>query len=260
MAYYKANLVVAADYFERLVARMRSNNKNVTVKMLASYSDELIGFLFDFAPMAEYLERRNDPLYRFILVAKDYSVHSRQLFRLSLYLSGQSGIVNHPVMLDFKSSQIASIFVLRQALELKFQRIVGVKVFDRIGRGPKLKHSFHYDFIANSIKYFDFVLVDFTGLQKIYEWCNSVVHLAFQPYQWQTDYALQNCSGLFAGGGNDKDVAFHPDGAVVIRNVKDMQREFCQYFSELKRREEAIYCLSCENPEALVDNSIGGRS
>jgi hypothetical protein len=261
-AYCKANLVVAAEYFERLVHRMRSKNqKNITVAILKLYSDELIGFLFDFSLLAVYLHQKHDPTYRFVWAVKNYSVHSSQLYRLGLYLSGQYNSGNGNFALNFKSGQIASIFVLRQSLELKFRRIVGVKIFDKLGRGPKLKHGFYYDYVIKNMRYFEFTSVDFKNLKKIYEWCNSVVHLAFQPFQWQTDYALKNCAGLFKGCGDGKGVAFHPDGAVQIRNLEDMQCDFCAYFvrsQQNDKNDNTIYCLSCENPEALVANPIWG--
>jgi hypothetical protein len=150
-----------------------------------------------------------------------------EIFQSARLIQAQG--IHKNIHLDQKSSQIASIFLLRQAMEVKFSRLIGVYFHDINGGTPRLKHDFHYKFIEDHIRFYDFKFVDFTLLQKIYDWCNVIVHGAFQPLPWQVAYAMQICAGLFMDGEHEGGWSMY--GGIVVNDKAAMQQAFCGYFA-----------------------------
>jgi hypothetical protein len=250
-AYCRVHLAVAIKSLENLIKQIRGNNGKINHTSLRKYSEAIRDYLFDLRPLVEHLERRKDPSYEFFSGGKNYSVHTWELFRLSRQLAIQSAYRKEPFHVDHKTSQIASIFVLRQALEAKFERIIAVALYDSLGQTPKLRHGFHYDFINANPAYFEFTSVHFSLLKKLYDWCNVVVHRAFQPYAWQIDYAHSISSGLFASGNLNKNGGWSIHGGVRIHDLSAMQSAFIAKFC--KEYDHGIWCVETSTPEAVTD-------
>jgi hypothetical protein len=75
----------------------------------------------------------------FFIGSKAYGAYSWEVFRLSRQLALQSAYRGLPFHLDHKTSQIAAAFVLRQALECKFTRLIGVGFHDSSLGTPRVR-------------------------------------------------------------------------------------------------------------------------
>ncbi len=248
-AYCRTHLVVAIKSFDELLKELRGNNQSVSHSNLRRYSEVVRDYVYDLKPIAEHLEKRKDPNYVFFSGAKSYHIYTFELFRLSRQLAIQSAFRKLPFHIDHKASQIASVFVLRQALEAKLERLIAVNLYNSTGSGPKLKHGFHYEFIASNPSYFTFNAVNFNFLEKIYEWCNEVVHRAYQPLAWQIAFAHSICGGLFYPINTPPNAAWSIHNAVEITNILEMQSAFINHFN--KSYAHGIWAAEAREPEAI---------
>jgi hypothetical protein len=180
---------------------------------------------------------------------RTHGVLTLEVFRTSQQLAIQSAFYNQPFHIDHKVSQIASVFVLRQALEEKFFRLVGVEIYDRDGNSPRLRHMFHYDFILANPSYFDFKAVTFRDLRKVYEWCNDVVHRVYHPLAWEINYAHKICRGLFVPLKAEQNARWSINNSVEINNRDEMQSNFIRYFVDYY--DHGIWAVEPVEPEAM---------
>lgn len=249
-AYCKVHLVVAIQTFEKLLKQIRGEKSVLTQGSLQKYAEVIRDYLFDLRPLVETLERRRDPTYEFFGGGKNYGVHTWELFRFSRQLAVQSAFRRERFHFDHKVAQITSIFVLRQAMEKKFERLVAVALYDKLGQTPKLRHGFQYDFIANNLKYFEFTGVRFSDLKKLYDWCNVVVHHAFQPLAWQIAFAHAVSYELFAAGDLSEKGGWSVNGGVRILELDNMQDTFIKHF--VNDYHHGIWCVEPYGPEAVT--------
>jgi len=247
--YCRANLLVANRCFKDLLVQMRGGRVKITSKSLQNYSEIVRSYVFDLKPVAEHLERQKDKDYVLFVGWQNYGVHTWEVFRVSRQLAIQSAFRGQLFHMDFKTSQIASVFVLRQALEAKFFRLVGVEIYNKDGDSPKLRHMFHYDFIVSHPHYFTFRHVAFTDLKKIYEWCNDVVHHVYHAVAWELDFAHEICKGLFNPVSVPPGSGWSINNAVEIKKVDDMQHEFMRHF--VVSYHHGIWAIEAASPEAL---------
>jgi hypothetical protein len=249
-AYCRVHLQLATRQFGILIDEIKGANGKVPIASLRRYSEIVRDYLFDLLPIAEFLERRKDDRYEFFRGGKSYGVASWEIFRVSRQLAIQSAFRGKPFHIDHKTSQIACVFVFRQALEAKFNRIVAVYFLDKNGQTPKIKHDFHYNFIVSNIGCFEFTSVNFPLLGKIYDWCNSIVHQAYQPLAWQIPHAQSVCSGLWAHGPLTKKGGSSVHGGIRILDLEDMQGRFAEHFA--KSYDHGTWCIGFEKPEAVI--------
>jgi hypothetical protein len=247
-AYCRVHLAIAADCFSELAAGLvkRSARKS---KGLKRNAEIIRNYLFDLKGIAEHLEQRKNPGYQFLSGAKNDNVRPTwQIFQLSRQLIIGAGLPES----DFhhSASKIAAVFVLRQALEAKFGQLVAVDVYNSFGQIPRLKHDFHYEFIADNPAYFSFKAVDFALLKKIYDWCNEVINRLYQPYAWQIAYAHKICSGLFDSPSSPSGGRRSTRDAVEIDNATGMQLAFMDRF--ISTYPQGIWALEAGTPEANI--------
>lgn len=244
----RCHLWVALEQFTNLVSQMRDPaNGAITVGQIVRYKDTLRDYLFDLLDFVPFLQRKVAG-YVYFSGAKSFGVHTWQLYLLSQSLASHAA---HRTALDNKAAQIASIVTLRQALELRFQRLVSVYPTDKKGKPPKLRHGFHYDFIVENGRFFHAPGVDFTGLKHLYDWCSEVVHQAYQPYAWQVAWAVERGGQLLgaqaATGGH-----WNLANAVTISDVEAMQAAFEAHF--LQTYSHGEWRMIRMRPEALITN------
>lgn len=179
-AFARANLILADEWMKELVVEMKGASSRITYGALNKYQHVIQDGLFGMKPIIEHLERRKDPGYKFFEGRKNDHLNSGDVFIAArrLHVHG----VDQAITIDRPASQVASIFMLRQAMELKFERLIAVYFLDPKGTPPKWRHGFHNEFIKDNESFYDFKYVDFKVLRTIYDWCSFVVHVAAQPW------------------------------------------------------------------------------
>ena len=241
--YCRAHLVLGVRYFELLVkeieGELSAGSSEDNLLVIKRYSDVLSDYVYDFKRPVEFLERLSDPDYSFINGWSSPWTRSTDLYFFSKALAKSSFSSENFLKSYHRQSQVAAAFVLRQALELKFERIVG-ELSDRLGKSPKLNHGFYYDFVNRNKQFFEFPEFDFSLLSNVYNWCSTVVHRGHQPVIWQLPYAYDLCDGIFAWGDFSRGGGRTCNGGVRVLDVDGMQLKFLSvFFEEVDKRHKS---------------------
>lgn len=247
----RAHLIVADKLFDLLLSDMKGGGSVISRKEISKHKEIIKNYIFDLKMIAEWLERQKDPKYIFLNGQKTYGLLTFEVYRFSCQLAFSSTRRNSKLHLDHRAAQICAIFSLRQALEVRFQRIIAVDLVNKYGDTPKLRHDFHYDFIARNPTYFNFRSIEFKNLKKLYDWCNEIVHKMYHPTAWQIEYALTIAGKLF----NSLPPATPQSGwsihnAVEINNLSKMQQDFVTHFN--RWYEHDFWSVTFAKPEAII--------
>jgi hypothetical protein len=249
-AYCKVSLVVGVKYLRKQLELIEKSFEVVGDRALIEVSDLLYNYLHDFRPLIEYVVQSKDASYVFFRGSKYSGSRTQDLFRLSRVLSYTASIsTNNPLQDSHRACCVASAFVLRQAMEVKFVRIVGVELIDKKYNAPKLWHGFHYDFVKENPHHFDFEAFDFFLLRHIYDWCSMMVHSAHLPLAWLLPMAHDFCEGLFNSGVCSESGYWHVHGAVRVKDIQEMQHAYAAFFS--KNYEHGIFCVGFGATESV---------
>ena len=250
--YCKVQLVIGVRFFEVLIEEINekidSESDGSALSVIKLYLEQINDFIFDFKSAVEPLEKISSPDYVFFGGGKSSATRSSELYRFSKALA-YGGTYDDNLLHGYhKESQVVSIFVLRQALELKFERIIGVVLFDKNGSYPRLRHGVHIDFISKNMNLFDFPEFDFTLLSDVYNWCSGVVHQGRQPLIWQVPYAHELCDGLFEWGDLNRHGGMSCDGGVRILDVNAMRQKYLTHFFSIQK--DGCWGVYFDKPEA----------
>lgn len=244
-AYCQINLVVGVKYLRMRIELVEKAYKEFGESAILEASEIFHNYLHDFRPLIEYVAREKDKEYVFFKGSKSAAARTQDLFYLSKALS-QARLA---VAREFRTCNVASIFVLRQALEVKFERLVGVEFIDGKFKAPKLWHGFQYDFIKGNLHFFEFQGFDFLVLRQIYDWCSMMVHSADMPLAWLLPMAHDYCEGLFGSGADSADGYWNVYGAVRVIDKEAMQQAYAEFFS--KKYDHGIFCVYFGETESV---------
>lgn len=254
--YCKVHLSLGVRFFESTVRALCedlfSSADDQKQSVVKCYSECLMDYLFDLKRPIEFLQKKKDGAYMFFDGSKYYGAISTHLYRFSKALSYVGKDQAEVVSSYHKEKQIAAAFVLRQSLEVKFERMVGVEFYDRNLRSPRLRHGFHYSFALVNPKYFSFPKFDFSLLNNVYDWCSTVVHRAYQPFMWQLNYAHELCDGVFDWGEMANGAGHTWVGGVRVLDVDEMRQEFIKHFykEEESKKSKSTWIVRFQDPEA----------
>jgi hypothetical protein len=247
-AFCRVHLQLGADHFTKLVKEIKKEHLKNPDDAISRLWPFLHDTIHDLRPFANFLEGARNKDYFFFEGGKSARAESWALYNFSKALHYSTRDVENPLKHHHKESHAASAFVLRQALELKFERIVGVSAYDKGGGEPKLKHGFHYEFAKKHPGLLDFQGLKFELVKRVYDWCSHIVHNALQPLAWQMPYAFEICKGLFASGDFGPNGGWSIHGGVRVMDVSEMQSMFSQYL--LNNYDHGIWCFYFRKPEA----------
>lgn len=250
--YCRCHLRVAIEQFTLFIQELKTANGGLlTYALLKEWRDNVIDYIYDLATIVPFLQR-HVPGYVFLRGGKNATVHSWEVYLLAKGLAYQSTHWGKGPALDHKTAQIAAIGVLRQALELRFDRIIAVYPTDKKGKAPKLRHGFHQGFIVAHPQYFKAQGFSIVDLKPMYDWCSEVVHQAYQPFAWQTSWALRLAGRLLNSQPVAHGSAWSIANAVHIVDVQAMQAAYEEHF--LASYDHGVWQMTRERPEALVSN------
>ena len=177
--------------------------------------------LFDILIFANHIGQEVDPEYVFFIGGKRNIEDSRWHYLGTLQLLYNSTHSNN--MLDDKFAFIVAPVALRQTIELKMNRIIGLgDMFDKKGKKIFTKHNFIFNFIKKNKALFEFN-IELKIIQKIFEFCNESVHKGIMPYYWQMFYAIKFCDSLFFDPNYKGSSFFHIHSAIKIKNYAQLK-------------------------------------
>ncbi|MGY2171537.1 hypothetical protein [Pseudomonas gingeri] len=249
--YCKVHLKIGVSQLQVVFDEFKScleGDPERAINIIMAYKGVFRDYLFDFKNFVEFLEREKNKDFVFFSGFKSVRTETYRLYSFSKALAYSSTYRENMVSSFHKEAQTASAFVLRQALELKIDRVISVDLRDKNGNRPRLKHGFHYSFMVARPDLFEFVGYDLVVIKNVYDWCSNIVHTGNQPFIWQMPFAYELCSGFFSWGQMGPDGGDSIYGGVRICNVPDMQVAFAEYFA--KGYHHGVWCIAAGKPEA----------
>jgi hypothetical protein len=221
----------AAGYYSFLDLKEKMIKENcfnyVGIRKYGFIINEL---LYDIMIFANHIGQKNDSQYSFFngwkATIEDSRWHNLGTFQLAYYS------IFKDKRLDNKFALILTPVALRQTIELKMNRIVGIgDLFDRNGQKIFTKHNFIFDFIKRNKNLLE-LNIDIKLINKIFEFCNDSVHKGIMPYFWQIFYALRFCDDLFYDPNFKKATSVH--SAVKIKDYSllksNLEKELIKQF------------------------------
>lgn len=249
-AYCRVHLKVALDELAELIDELRDQQTGaLTFAALQPWKSTICDYIFDLQGIVTFLQRKVVG-YVYLRGGKNPTVHSWEVYRLAKGLAYQSTHWGNSPALDHKVAQIAAIGVLRQALELRFTRLIAVYPTDKKGKSPKLRHGFHQDFVVAHPTVFQANGFSVVDLRPMYDWCSEIVHQAYQPYAWQTSWAIRLAGRLLGARSAPPNAAWSVANAVEILDVPAMQADFERHF--LNAYDHGEWQMTRDRPEALT--------
>ena len=165
-------------------------------------------------------------------------------------------VLNDGVVTDAISKALMSIFGLRQLLEAKFRRILGLLWIDPM---PKLRHNVVPDIVKaheNDMRFSRGKKISLPDLMHIYDWTDISIHSMSVGPIWMVWKALYACEFLFRNEPREKRAASSLFGTIefeegVLLLMRDEFRR--KLFSECMTRGQNGSCVvTWDAPEARV--------
>jgi hypothetical protein len=259
--YCHCHLEVAIQQLKSLIDNIKDKaTGKLSATSFLAFRHFFVDYVLDLCEIVPFLQRKV-PNYVYLNAAKNSDVHSWEIYTMAMDLVYHAKIQDTGGKLNHKLAQIAAISVLRQAFELRFTRLISVYPCDRKGKSPRLRHDFHLNFIISNPQFFRPSGFNIAELRPLYEWFSEIVHQAYQPYAWQTGWAVQLSARLLkphpASLGDTWSIA----NSVEVIDVQKMQEEYESHF--LKNYDHGEWQMNRLNPEALVhdwDNRIASTA
>ena len=247
--YCKCHLFLANQWLKFLIENAIKVNGKASHRRVLKFEEHIQDFMHDVKPFIEYFEKKSNPEYSFFKGSKYYGQQSWQIFRESRELYWIS--TQDKFTCSYRMTINLSIFSLRQALELKFQRIIGIyAIYNKKFEEPKVKYGYYSTFIEKHLTTIQTKYSSFNDLTKIYKWTNRTIHTGFMPYIWEQWYALELADLLFSAYDENEDGSWSVHGAVKLTNHENLKIEFVKDFCDKYPTE--IWCFDFDKPEAVV--------
>lgn len=250
-AYCKCQLHLATCWLKELIRTIEKNGKGgLSYNSISNYKEHISSWVFELKPYVEYFGRKRNPDYEFIWGVKPNYRQAWQIFgeanKLYWSSSQKKDTVDHVISVNL------SAFTLRQSLEIKFQRILGVsRIYDSSLESPKFRHEFFADFIQDNLDNISTEYNSLRGIIKIYKWTNRHIHTGIAPKTWKLEYALSYCSQLFIFSDEltpNKRWSVHDAVKISNNNIvlENLYQKVYSYHSE------KLFCFEIKEPEAVI--------
>lgn len=250
--YLRYQLRVASEELTQIEQDICQNGDGtITYAAFSAYKCLLMDYLFDLREILVPLQQ-NVAGWAFFDGSKNSDVTSWEVFLLARGLALQSTFTGTGSYFDHKTAQIASIVVLRQAMELRFERLIAVYPHNPKGDAPRLRHGFHHDFIVKHPQFFTEDDFSIKKLWHLYAWSSEIVHQAYQPYAWQIAMAMRHASDLLGSRSTPSGKAWSIFNAVTISDVDAMQMAYEEHF--LDNYGHGTWKFTRGKPEALLSS------
>ena len=155
------------------------------------------------------------------------------------------------------TSEFMSIFELRQAMETRFRRLLGIK---DITRGVKISHGMIPNIIQRSISDKNFHPASgmtLIQIRHVYDWTDVSIHLMRTDFVWLVWKAFQVCGGMFSSAPRANGMmSIHDSFEFSEDLLEKMRTEFVQ---EVRSANSSIksFSIAWGEPDAAIVDSHG---
>lgn len=239
VCYSRAQFLLAYKWFFEIL-HPQFTNGNISKDKFIEF---LNIFIFDLNIYVNTLLDKSDSRYPFIRGGKSIIDNTTAMFvnsRCLLY-KGEASI---------RTSTLISPFTLRQALEVRVKRMIGLDyVLDKNNNFIRFRHDFIWDFLKNQN---DIIQIDIeiplSRIYTIYAWTNLSIHTGIIPNIWEVAYAYEYCMPIFQSGKDD--TRWNINGVAKIKDLNLLQERFKKALkNEYKKAEHFVFN---KNPEAMI--------
>ena len=242
-SYAKAQFYIGTLFFNKIVDRINKNEGSLSYYSIKKYNIPIRNFIFDFKYFVEYFERKKNPNFQ-LFEGFDVKVNSSFEIYRTLHNLMWLPVVGAKII-DYKSTFNTSVFLIRQALEVRFKRVFGIlDIYNKRQERPRLKADFYINFIKNHLECFELPDLNLTFISKIYKWTNYSIHNAINPKIWEIMYATNILDKWFQGDKiiqNGKLKSFNVYGNIKI---KEFNKVFEMLIGEINTKvDNEIYCI-----------------
>jgi len=234
---------------------LKSLSENVEKKaeVYPSLRKHIIDYIFDLAPYIDQIMKKNDPNYQFMEGIKSYSQNSIWMFREARNLFWSSTVTDKNP-LSHMSAVSLSVFALRQAIEIRFRRALGIwKIVDEANLSDaKLRHDFILDFVAKNPDLIELNIGSMTNLTAIYKWTNFSIHTGGMPKIWEIQFVLDYCRKVFEPDAPDPKKGWNINSSVKIKDYAELKMRWeAEVNGAFPNRKWDFFYL--EKPEAVFN-------
>jgi hypothetical protein len=227
--YNLANLYAAKKTFLRMNEELLGNKAKPAANDIFRYRHLISTFIHDLGAFIDILEQEIEPDFTFASGFKSYHTRSFESYMLAKSFYKDSLFYDEPIpalygrkgsRFDFKGTQGASVMYIRQSIEIRTKRILGIYTIYPV-RGHK-PYDFKklFDFFDANTTDIEYNQMNFDIMRKIYWWACRYVHNGEVSYLWQTESAFHYLSPFFAIGEHDGIRSVF--GAFKIRNYESI--------------------------------------
>lgn len=187
--YIKANIIAASASLKRIISHIIDNEITPYINRLLS------DFICDLKPFITYFDKEQS--YDWLLVNPNIHV-SNFYFDLAqnVFFSGKPGTKKEENLALASSTP----FIIRQSLEYKIKRILGINYIESNGKPDKTLASVYFKALRNNLRFYKIKKFDFETIEKIYTWTHSYIHGGIRAKPWKTETALNYLEEFFYSG------------------------------------------------------------
>jgi len=200
----------------------------------------------------DQIMKKKDPNFRFVEGFKSYAQNSIWMFREAKNLFWSSTVTNKNPLSHMSSVSLA-VFALRQAIEIRFRRVIGItKIVDENVSDAKLRHDFILDFVGKNLDLIELKVGSMTNLALIYKWTNFSIHTGGMPKIWEMQFALDFCNNVFQPDAPDPKKGWSINSSVKIKDYAELKK---RWESEVKAALPGRnwHFMYMEKPEAVFN-------
>ncbi len=155
------------------------------------------------------------------------------------------------------TSEFMSIFELRQTMETRFRKLLGIK---SISNGIKVKHEVIPEILESSITTKNFSPasgITLTQIRHVYDWTDLSIHMMCTDYVWIVWKAFQTCGAMFTGvQRNNGMMSIHDSFEFSEDLLETMRKKFVDRIKAANPRIQE-FSISWDKPEAAIVDQNG---
>jgi hypothetical protein len=185
----KANIYAATESLKRIILVIKQQEITSVFKRM------LIDFICDLKPFINYFDKSQN--YKW-LVGNTNSHITNFYYGLAqnIFYNGKPGTHEE----EYFSLSSSTPFIIRQSIEYKIKRILGIDYIELFGKPHKTLANIYFKALRNNNKFYKTRNFDFEIVEKIHSWTHLYIHGGYRANPWLTETALYYLQGLFYSG------------------------------------------------------------
>lgn len=187
--YYRANIFAAKDSLIRLKAIAQQQAISSVLKRV------LIDFICDLKQFVVFFDKEQN---------YNWLVGSTNTHTSNFYYSLARNVFYHGKPGGNQEEQqtlsSATPFIIRQSIEYKIKRILGIDFIAISGRPHQTAAKLYFKFLRRNSAYFNTRGFDFETIELIHNWTHLFIHGGYRAAPWVTESALHYLNEFFYSG------------------------------------------------------------